>query len=98
MKVILKDSTRKGKKMMVKIDGKTVHFGSDGSSTYIDHKDDEKKKNYISRHSALDEDWTEDGMDSAGFWSRWLLWNKPTLSKSIKDIEKRFPVEIENQL
>ncbi len=29
---------------------KTVHFGYRGGSTYIDHKDDTKKENYIKRH------------------------------------------------
>jgi hypothetical protein len=27
---------------------------------------------------------------TAGFWSRWVLWNKPTITESIKDIQKRF--------
>jgi hypothetical protein len=50
---------------------------------------DEHKKRYIDRHSAR-EDWTESGIGTAGFWSRWLLWNKPTLKDSIEYVLKTF--------
>ena len=63
---------------------KVVHFGSKGSSTFIDHKDQKKKDAYLSRHK-VNEDPT-----SAGALSRWLLWNKESLSASISDFKKRF--------
>ena len=94
MEAKLDKSTRKNKKLMVKIDGKTIHFGSKNSETFLNHKDKEKKENYISRHSKLNEDWNKSGIKTAGFWSKWLLWNKKTLKDSIKDIEKRFNVKI----
>ena len=72
---------------------KTVHFGARGYEDYTMHKDDDRLSNYISRHHAR-ENWTKSGIDTAGFWSRWLLWNKPSLRDSIKDIEKRFNVKI----
>ena len=90
----LKKSTRKDKKYMVILpEGKTVHFGADGYSDYTKHKDPERKKRYIARHKE-NEKWGKRGIDTAGFWSRWILWNIPTLKDSIKDIEKRFNITI----
>jgi hypothetical protein len=66
---------------------KTVHFGQKGSSTYPDHKDDDKKDAYLKRHKA-NENWNEP--TSAGALSRWILWNKKTISASIADFKKRF--------
>jgi len=87
-------STRKDKKYMVRIDDtKTVHFGALGYSDYTKHKDKDRKKLYIKRHQKR-ENWTKSGLKTAGFWSRWILWNKPSLTASIKDVEKRFRVKI----
>jgi hypothetical protein len=72
---------------------KMVKFGAEGYEDYTIHKDEERKERYIERHQR-NEDWSKKGIDTAGFWSRWLLWNKPALKDSIKDIEKRFNVEI----
>ena len=33
-------------------------------------------------------------MHTPGFWSRWLLWNKPTLAASIQDAQRRFSIRI----
>lgn len=66
---------------------KVVHFGSKGSSTFIDHKDKDKKDAYLARHK-VNENWNDP--TSAGALSRWLLWNKETLSASISDFKKRF--------
>jgi hypothetical protein len=73
---------------------KVVKFGADGYSDFIQSKGDEEKKNsYVKRHKD-NEDWSKKGIYTAGFWSRWLLWNKPTLKESIKDIEDRFNLDI----
>ena len=32
--------------------------------------------------------WGKSGIFTAGFWSRWMLWNKPTLEESYNDIKK----------
>lgn len=85
-------STRPEKRLMATFeveDGKekTVHFGLRGGSTYIDHKDDLKKQNYIARHT-VNEDWTVP--DKAGTLSRFILWNKKTLPESVEDYRRRF--------
>ena len=49
------------------------------------------KKRYINRHKN-NEDWTKSGIDTAGFWSRWLLWNKKTIQDSYKDIKNNFKI------
>jgi hypothetical protein len=66
---------------------KTVHFGAKGMSDYTIHKSEKRKQAYLARHS-FNEDWNEP--TSAGALSRWILWNKTTLSASITDFKRRF--------
>jgi len=93
MTIYLSKSTRDGKKYMVKVDNKTIHFGQDGASDYTKHKDPDRKQRYLTRHKKK-ENWTKSGIKTAGFWSRWLLWGEPTLAASINKIEKKFNVKI----
>ena len=58
-------------KYMVKFDGRTIHFGAKGYEDYTTHKDPERKARYLARHSG--EDWSEAGVNTAGFWAGWLL-------------------------
>ena len=85
----LERSTRKNKKFAIN----GIHFGDSRYEDFTSHKDEKRKSNYLSRH-AKRENWTKSGINTAGFWSRWILWNKPTLHKSIEDIEKRFNIKI----
>ena len=82
-------------KVLLKEDGKkkTIHFGQKGADDYTRTKDISQKQRYTNRHKSR-ENWSKSGVNSAGFWSKHLLWNKPTISDSIKDIEKRFNVNI----
>lgn len=86
-------SKRKGKKFSVyAFDGKKVrlvHFGAKGYSDYTMHMDPDRKKRYIDRHKS-NENWTKTGIFTAGFWSRWILWNKPHLKPSIAYTIDRF--------
>jgi hypothetical protein len=50
MQVLLSRSTRKNKKWMVDVDGYSIHFGDSRYDDYTIHRDDLRKKNYISRH------------------------------------------------
>jgi hypothetical protein len=89
---------KKYKVTVIKSNGtkKTVQFGAKGYKDFTLHnKDlrDEKKNRYLKSHKPR-ENWNKSGINTAGFWSRWLLWNKPTISESIKDIEKRFNIKI----
>jgi hypothetical protein len=66
---------------------KTVHFGAAGMSDFTKHKDEERKQRYIARHSA-NENWND--YMTAGSLSRWILWNKPSVSASYNDYIKKF--------
>ena len=73
-------------------DGSDIHniaFGAKGYSDFSKHKDETRKSSYIARHKVR-EDWTKDGVLTSGFWSRWILWNKPTLEDSVKYTVKKF--------
>lgn len=100
---ILQRSSRKDKKWMVTSDdGIVTHFGASGYSDYTLHKDAERKCSYIKRHggkrcnskTSSTENWTRSGIDTAGFWSRWLLWGEKSIRESIISIENRFSIKI----
>lgn len=38
------------------------------------------------------EEWSRDGMYTAGFWSRWLLWSHPSMTAAKKHITKQFGI------
>jgi hypothetical protein len=99
MEVIIKLSDRVDKRYMAVFYDKdnkvkTTHFGykdKDGfGSTYIDHKNDDKKDAYIARHK-VNEDFND--YMSAGSLSRYILWNKKTLRESISDYKRRFSLQ-----
>jgi len=95
----LSRSEKPDKKFKVNVGLKTIHFGAKGMSDYTINKDPNRKRLYIKRHDPRGrvkarENWSKSGIKTAGFWSRWLLWNKPSLDESIRDIEKRFYVRI----
>jgi hypothetical protein len=61
---------------------------NDNKKIYSDftlHKNEQRKQLYINRHKN-NEKWTKSGINSAEFWSRWLLWNFPTIRLSYQDI------------
>jgi hypothetical protein len=80
--------TCKGETSCCDKDRKKVHFGLDGSSTYLDNKDDAKRKAYLARHKA-NENWNNPM--TAGSLSKNLLWGATTsLRENIKIFKKRF--------
>lgn len=81
-------SDKKDKKYFIITDsGKKVYFGASGYEDLTQHKDELRKKRYIARHRK-NENWND--KNTAGFWSRWLLWNKPTIEESYKFIKQNF--------
>jgi hypothetical protein len=71
--------------------GKKIWFGAAGYEDYTMHKNPARKFRYITRHS-IREDWTDLG--KSGTWARFILWNKPTLEESARDMEKQFNIKI----
>lgn len=70
---------------------KTIKFGDKRYEDYTKHKNKIRKTAYDIRHFRR-ENWFNPY--TAGFWSKWLLWNKRTIEGSIKDIESKFDIKI----
>ena len=74
-------STKKGKKGMVYVmkDGKKrlIHYGNTDYQDYTQHKDPERRKNYLARSAGIrntDGKLTKDDKNSANYWSRRINW------------------------
>lgn len=75
--------------------GRHVRFGAQGYSDFTIHKDRARMKRYIARHSKGGQDWSRRGVDTAGWWSRWLLWSAPSLQGAKRLIKKRFGITVQ---
>ncbi len=77
-------------RVVIEDEGKhhTIYFGDNRYEDFTSHGDEMRKKRYLARHQMREnfEDPT-----TAGFWSARLLWNKKTVSDSLKDIFAKFP-------
>jgi len=89
MEITISKSARAGKKYQAAANtGKTVHFGAVGYESFIDHKDPKRRDNYISRHGS--EDWSRSNIMSPAFMSRWLLWERPSLTAAIANLNRKY--------
>ena len=97
--VEIKRSSNPEKKLMAVFedkDGKkikTTHFGQRGASDYTKHGEKERMQRYLERHgggttTSTKENWKDP--TTAGALSRWVLWNKPSLSGSFSNFKSRF--------
>lgn len=90
------------KKFQVTYQGRTVKFGQKGYTDYPTHQEHDKMMNYVKRHGGIgpnyvsshSEKWGKNGSMTAGFWSRWMLWNKPSIESSLSDMRRRFGIKI----
>ena len=89
----LQKSNRKNKKFVIIMDKMKHHFGDSRYEDYTIHKNIERKNRYLKRTSNQ----PQDNIHSPSFWALNLLWNKPTLEQSIKDVEKKFKIKIINK-
>ena len=87
MNIVLQKSPLKTKKYRVYIDDKHIDFGAKGYEDMTMHNNPKRKQLYINRHKKR-ENWSKSGYLTAGFWSRWLLWNKNTIEESMESIDK----------
>ena len=70
-------SNRLNKRFYVIYNNKTIHFGSKTGKTYIDHHNIDLRKNWIARHSKIQNSKGEYVItikDSPSYWSKNLLW------------------------
>ena len=89
--VILKKSSNSQKKYDAIVEGKKVSFGASGYSDFTQHKDKDRKDRYIARHKPK-QNWND--LKTAGAWAKGILWNKPTITASIKDMEQKNNIDI----
>ena len=80
-------STRKDKKLMTVVNGKTIHFGNSSMQHYKDrtgiwkdkdHLDKKQRDNYLSRSKGIKDkqgNLTYKDPNSANYHSRSILWN-----------------------
>jgi hypothetical protein len=92
MKLIsITPSTKADKKYMAIFDNdgrrKTVHFGQKNADDFTLTKNVEQKNRYQTRHR---KDLDTKDPSRAGYLSWFILWNKPTLTESIRDYRQRF--------
>jgi len=96
----LEKSDKKDKKYKVTIIKNDIHlkhiyFGAAGYSDYTKHKDKQRMERYNIRHKTR-ENWTKSGILTAGFWSKWILWSKPSLKDAKSYTEKKFNITIKS--
>lgn len=94
--ISLTKSTKPDKKLKAtfKVDGKrkVVHFGSKTSKTFLDHRDNQKKKNFRARHHKNIIKFIDDPFAPMTL-SNILLWNKKTLKESLEDYLKAYGIK-----
>mgnify|MGYP005658139969 CR=1 FL=1 len=86
MRVVVEKSKRADKRLQATFGNKTVHFGAKGGRTFVDHRDAKTKAAWEARHR-VNENWSD--YASAGALAKHILWNKPTIAGSIRDLNGR---------
>ena len=79
-------SNKPEKRLKAQFATKAVHFGAKGGSTFLEHGDATTKRNWEKRHMVR-EDWED--YDTAGALSKHVLWNRKTISASLRDLNAR---------
>ena len=87
MELILKKSTKPDKKLMLVSENKTVHFGSKPNKDFTIYSKEGKEIAEQKKKAYLSR---HSKLNEN--------WNKPTISGSLKDIQKRFNIKIKNQI
>ena len=89
MIVEISKSDKPKKKYKAKVENKTIHFGHSDYEDYTTHKDPVRKQRYLDRHKT-NENWGRSGVDTAGFYSRWILWNKTSIKASVSNLNNKY--------
>ena len=90
MRIVIKKSTRSDKKFQATVGNRTVHFGARGYSDFTQGASKQQREAYLARHQKR-ENWGRSGIHTAGFYARWVLWNRPSVAASISDLNSKFP-------
>lgn len=84
---VVRDTDGRHKFKAIFPEGRTVHFGAKGYSDYTMHRDSTRMKRYVIRHRRR-ENWGRSGRYTPGFWSRWLLWSRPTMNGALAKTQR----------
>lgn len=87
----IKGCTRKGNAHVVfdKNNKFILAFGAAGDDYCTIHKDNARMERDLARY-AINEKLGSDGVELPRLYSIWVLWNKPSLTESIKYMNTRF--------
>jgi len=98
---VLTNSSRRDKKYSVTLpDGKRIHFGANGYSDFTVHRDEDRRERYIARHKPNERQYwthTKKNLRTPSYWSRYLLWEEPTLREAKRFIEEMQGIRIVRQ-
>ena len=87
--ITIEKSSKPDKKYLATVNDKKIYVGAKGYEDYSIHKDNIRKERYIARHKAR-EDYTKSGVATAGYLSRFILWEEPTIQQSINKLNKKY--------
>ena len=92
MEALLSNSNKPNKKYTIVIYNngrkRTFHFGSHSIEDYTQHRSKSKKAKYLEKHHENVNPF------SVAFWNQHLLWNKPSIDESVKDVKKKHNIHI----
>ena len=88
MKIVIQESNRKHKKYQATDGRKTVHFGDSRYQDFTQHHDEQRKKNYLSRHGK--EDHSVSNALSPAFLARHVLWSEKSVPESVRKLNKKY--------
>ena len=95
VEVISKNLLQREEIRSYKFPDKKVSFGSAPYEDYTTHKDDKRRDSYIKRHGAT-QSWTD--IEKPQTWARYLLLQKNSIPEATKFMEKKFNVDIKNNI
>jgi hypothetical protein len=72
-------------------DNKKVYFGQASASDFTFHKNEARKNLHMNRHKKNESTFLNKlGIDTPSFWSRFIVWEKPTIKESFEYIKKKY--------
>ena len=88
MKIVIQESNRKHKKYQATDGRTTVHFCDNRFEDFTHHHNEQRKKNYISRHGK--EDHSVSNALSPAFLARHVLWSEKSVPESVRKLNKKY--------
>ena len=67
---------------------KIIQYGYRGMQDFTQHKDEKRKKNYLSRHGK--EDHTISNALSPAFLARHVLWSEKTVPEAVRKLNRKY--------